>query len=285
MSSLPVVIVTDSTSDLPKSLADELGITVVPLNVHFGDEVLLDGVTVHGDEFYRRLQSGGVFPKTSQPSAGAFAEVYRRLIDGGAKSIVSIHISSKVSGTYNSAMQAKAEVGDDVPIEIVDTMQASMGLGLVVIEAAKAVASRSSGAETAALARELSGRTRFFGLIETLEYLHRGGRIGRAQMLLGSLLKIHPILTMQDGVAHPLERARTRSKGLDRMSSIVRESAPLRSLSVLYSTQPQEADRLAAELKELAPDGHATIAQFGPVLGTYLGPDAMGVALIRANSP
>ena len=111
-----VAVVTDSTSDIPGPLAEQLHIRVVPLNVHFGDEVFLDGVTIRGDEFYRRLQSGGVIPKTSQPSAGAFAEVYRELIDGGAKAIVSIHISSKVSGTCNSANQAKAELGDPVPI-------------------------------------------------------------------------------------------------------------------------------------------------------------------------
>lgn len=281
----PVAIVTDSTSDIPKAVAQKLGIRVIPLNVHFGDEVLLDGVTIQGDEFYRRLQSGGAFPKTSQPSAGAFGEVYRELIIGGAKAIVSVHISSKVSGTCNSAKQAKADVGDAVPIEIVDTLQASMGLGLIVMEAANAAASGMSGAHTAGLARELAARARFFGLVETLEYLHKGGRIGRAQMLLGSLLKIHPILTMQDGIAHPLERARTRTKGLERMRTIAEGSAPLRSLSVMYSTQPHEAELLAARLRDIAPGGSTTIAQFGPVLGTYLGPGAMGVALIRATAP
>lgn len=284
MSSLPVAIVTDSTSDIPKEVAEKLGIRVIPLNVHFGDEVLLDGVTIQGDEFYRRLQSGGVFPKTSQPSAGAFEEVYRELMNGGAKAIVSIHISSKVSGTCNSANQAKSELGAAAPIEIVDTLQASMGLGLIVMEAAKAAASGTSGAQTAALAREISNSTRFFGLVETLEYLHKGGRIGRAQMLLGSLLKIHPILTMRDGIAHPLERARTRARGLERMQAIAEESAPLRALSVLYSTQPHEAELLAGRLKDIAPDGLTTVAQFGPVLGTYLGPGAMGVALIRASA-
>lgn len=246
--------------------------------------MLLDGVTVHGDEFYRRLQSGGVLPKTSQPSAGVFAEVYRELAGHGIKAIVSIHISSKVSGTFNSAVQARAELGKTVPIEVVDTLQASMGLGLIAIEAAKAASQGMVWNEVAALARGLASSARFFGLIETLEYLHKGGRIGRAQMLLGSLLKIHPILTLQDGIAHPLERARTRSKGLERMKAITRESAPLRALSVLYSTQPQEAERLAGELKDVAPRGGITIAQFGPVLGTYLGPDAMGVALLRAGA-
>lgn len=252
--------------------------------MHFGDEVFLDGVTIRGDEFYRRLQSGGVLPKTSQPSAGAFARVYRELADRGAEAIVSIHLSSKVSGTCNSASQARAELGEMVPIEVVDTLQASMGLGLIVIEAAQAARQGMAWNEVTALAGELARTARFFGLIDTLEYLHKGGRIGRAQMLLGSLLKIHPILTMQDGIAHPLERARTRGKGLDRMKAITEASAPLRALSVLYSTQPEEAARLASELKHVSPDGGVTIAQFGPVLGTYLGPGAMGVALLRAGA-
>ena len=122
MSAPRIAIVTDSTSDIPASEAAGLGITVVPLNVHFGDEVLLDGVTVRGDEFYRRLQTGGAFQKTSQPSVGAFADVYRGLIAGGAEAIVSVHISSKVSGTCNSANQAKAELCGNVPIEVIDTL-------------------------------------------------------------------------------------------------------------------------------------------------------------------
>jgi DegV family protein with EDD domain len=278
-----IAIVTDSTSDIPASEATRLGITVVPLNVHFGDEVLLDGVTVKGDEFYRRLQAGGAFPKTSQPSAGAFADAYRGVIAGGAEAILSIHISSKVSGTCNSANQAKAELGGNVPIEVIDTLQASMGLGLIAMEVARAAAAGLTASDAASLARQLMGSTRFFGMVETLEYLQRGGRIGRAQMLLGSLLKVHPILTMQDGVAHPLERPRTRTRALDRMRAIAEGAIPLRALSVLYSTQRQDGEALASQLKAAAPAQGITVAQFGPVLGTYLGPGAVGVALIQAT--
>lgn len=280
---MTVKVVTDSTSDIPRPLAESLGITVVPLNVHFGDDTYLDGVTMAAGEFFRRLKTGGVFPKTSQPSAGLFVDAYRKLFDGGATAIVSIHISSKVSGTFNSAVQAKAELGDNAPISIVDTGQASMGLGLIAMAAARAVANRQSASGVTDLATRLSRTARFFGLLDTLEYLHKGGRIGRAQMLLGSLLKIHPILTMQDGVAHPLERARTRARGIERIKGIARESAPLSGLSVLHTTEPEAAQSIADDLKAVAPNGEITIAQFGPVLGTYLGPGALGVALLPAE--
>lgn len=282
---MTVKIVTDSTSDIPPAVAEALGIKVVPLNVHFGDEVFLDGVTIKADEFYRRLQSGSQLPKTSQPSAGNFVEAYRELFDGGATAIVSIHISSKVSGTYNSAVQAKAELGGQAPISIIDTHQASMGLGLIAMEAARAAGRGGPATEVAGLAENLARSARFFGLLNTLEYLHKGGRIGRAQMLLGSLLKIHPILTMQDGVAHPLERARTRARGIERIKGIATESAPLRGLSVLHATEPDQARAIADDLKAVAPGGEITISQFGPVLGTYLGPGALGVALIGAGKP
>ncbi|MBI4306372.1 MAG: DegV family protein [Chloroflexi bacterium] len=278
---MTVAIVTDSTSDIPRNLADALGIRVVPLNVHFGDEAFLDGETITADEFFHRLESGGVFPKTSQPSVGAFAETYRELAGSGATEIVSIHISSRVSGTYNSAIQARSEIGDRIQVHVVDTLQASMGLGLVVIEVARAVKNGINGRDAASLANELAGRARFFGLLDTLEYLHKGGRIGRAQLFLGSLLKIHPILTMQEGVAHPLERARTRSKGIARMKEITADSAPLRSLAVMHTTEPDEAARLADGIRQHAPDGRVTVTQFGPVLGTYLGPGALGISLIR----
>ena len=280
---MTVKVVTDSTSDIPRALAESLGITVVPLNVHFGEDTYLDGVTIGAEEFFRRLQTSAVFPKTSQPSAGLFIDTYRKLFDGGATAIVSIHISSKVSGTFNSAVQAKADLGDSAPISIVDTGQASMGLGLIAMAAARAASRGESAPAVSDLASRLSGAARFFGLLDTLEYLHKGGRIGKAQMLLGSLLKIHPILTMQDGVAHPLERARTRARGIERIKGIARESAPLSGLSVLHTTQPDEAQSIANDLKAIAPNGEITIAQFGPVLGTYLGPGALGVALIGVD--
>ncbi len=280
---MTVAVVTDSTSDLPKDLAQQYGITVVPLHVHFGDDAYRDGVDIHGDQFYERLQSGKVFPTTSAPSAGTFIETYQQLAkdhDG----IVSLHLSSKVSATYSAALQAAAEVKDEgITVETVDTLQASMALGLIAIGVAKAAAAGSSLAEVVEIANSMSSRARFTGLVETLEYLQKGGRIGKAQALLGSLLRIKPILALVDGEAHGIERARTRSRGIARIKKIVAEAAPLEALCVLYTTDLDLAEEIASDLSEYAPDGKPLIAQLGPVVGTYLGPGMLGFGIIRAN--
>ena len=280
---MPIAVVTDSTSDLPPEIAAAKGVRIVPLNVHFGEETFLDGVTMKSDEFFRRLKSGGPFPKTSQPSAGSFLEAYRAAAKAGATEILSIHLSSKVSGTYNSAVQAKQELGTQGPrVEVVDTLQASMALGLFCMHVADAVRAGAKLDAAAQLARDLSGRAKFFGLLDTLEYLHKGGRVGRAKLYLGSLLSIKPILGLVDGVAHPVDRARSRQKGIARVIEITRRESPLSALAVLYAEDRAAAESLAAALKDVAPSGGAVIAQFGPVLGTYLGPEALGVCLVKA---
>ncbi len=280
---MSIAVVTDSTSDLPKELAEQYGITIVPLYVHFGDEEFRDGVDIQSDEFYARLQSGKVFPTTSAPSAGVFMEVYRELAkdhDG----IVSVHLSSKVSATYSAALQAANEVkSEGITVETVDSLQASMALGLVAIGAAKAAADGASLDEVVELSKSLSARATFTGLVETLEYLQKGGRIGKAQALLGSLLRIKPILALVDGEAHGTERARTRSRGIKRIKSLVEEAVPLEALSVLYTTDHDLAVEIASDLSPCAPDGKPLIAQLGPVVGTYLGPGMLGFGMIRAE--
>lgn len=280
---MSVAVVTDSTSDLPKELAEQHGITVIPLYVHFGEEAYSDGVDIQAEEFYARLQSEKVFPTTSAPSAGAFMDLYRELAkdhDG----IVSLHLSSKVSATYSAALQAANEIkGEGIEVEPVDTLQASMALGLVAIGTAKAAADGGSLSEVTEHAKSLSSRATFTGLVETLEYLQKGGRIGKAQAMLGSLLRIKPILALVDGEAHGIERARTRSRGIARIKSLVAEAGPLESLSVLHTTDPELAAEIAADLAEYAPDGKPIIARLGPVVGTYLGPGMLGFGMIRAG--
>ena len=279
---MTVKIVTDSTSDLPPEVAQRLGIEVVPLNVHFGTETLLDGVDIAPAEFYQRLQNSPRLPTTSQPSVGAFIQVYQRL-GTEADGIISLHVSSKISGTYNSATQAKEEAGIDCPIEVIDTLQASMGLGLVCTAVAKAVQEGAGLEEAKGIAQSVTPRCHFFGLLDTLEYLQKGGRIGKAQAFLGSLLRIKPLLTIRDGEAHPLERARTRDRGIAKMCEIAESLAPLEEACALYSTTPEEAEAIAQRLGHLVPDGRVIVASFGPVVGTYLGPGALGVALRSAG--
>jgi DegV family protein with EDD domain len=280
---MTVAVVTDSTSDLSKELTNQYGITVVPLFVHFGNEAFRDGVDITPDQFYARLQSGRVFPTTSAPSAGAFVDVYRELgkdHDG----IISLHLSSKVSATYSAArLGADGVKAYGIRVEAVDTLQASAALGLIVIEVAKAARDGKSLPELVKLAESLSKRAIFTGLVETLEYLHKGGRIGKAQVLLGSLLKIKPILQMVDGEAAAVDRARTRSRGIERIKALIAASAPLDGLTILHATDPEIAQELAEDLAQYAPGGKPVVARMGAIVGAYLGPGMLGFGLIKAR--
>jgi DegV family protein with EDD domain len=278
-----VKIVTDSTADLPQDMAKELGITVVPLNVHFGTEVYRDGVEILPDEFYKRLVSSPRLPTTSQPTVGDFLQSYQELSQT-TNEIVSVHISSKLSGTLNSANQAREQFQGDCRIEIVDSQQGSLGLGMVALSANQAAQRGASMDDVVKEARQAIPRVQFFGLLDTLEYLVKGGRIGKAQAFVGSLLHIKPILTCRDGEVHPLERARTRAKGIDRLCELVQEHMPLEELGVVYSTTPDEAHALAQRLKPFLPNGEVFISQLGPVVGTYLGPGILGIGLRGATA-
>ena len=280
---MSVSIVTDSASDIPKDIAACLGVTVVAQNVHFGTRTFKDNVTITPDEFYSMLATGSELPKTSQASPGDFKKVYER-IGGDADGILSLHISSKLSGTYNSALQGTSAAATACPVQVMDSGQGSMGLGLVVIAAAEA-ANRGAGLdEVAALARDAAARSQCFTLLETLEYLRKGGRIGKAQALLGSILKIKPMVILKDGEAHPLGKARTFPKALAMMKRTARGFAPVESLAVMYSTTPEIAAEVADDLSDLLP-GRAEphVTRFGPVLGVYTGPGAIGIALLQTG--
>ena len=279
---MAVKVVTDSTSDLPTDSAKQLGIIVVPLNVHFEDQEYKDGIDITPDDFYHRLVSTPKLPTTSQPSVGDFLQVYRELTEGGHE-IVSIHISAKLSGTLNSAMQAREAIGDGAGIHIIDTQQASIGLALIVKNATQMVKGGASSQEVVEGVERSLPHTHFFGLLETLEYLQKGGRIGKAKAFLGSLLRIKPILTIKEGEAHPVGRVRTRSQGLAKMEQIARELAPLKDLCIAHSTTPEDAEALHQQLGGLMSKEEIMMCRFGPVLGTYLGPGALGMAVMAAH--
>ncbi|MBI2917927.1 MAG: DegV family protein [Chloroflexi bacterium] len=273
---MTVQVVTDSTSDLPPALARELGIQVVPLQVHFGGETYRDGVDIQPAEFFQKLRGSPVLPTTSQPSAGDFLETYRKITATGAD-ILSIHISSKLSGTHNSAMLAKQELGGR--IEVLDSQQASFALGLIAVAAARAARAGASLEEATRVARQAMPRTYFFGLVDTLEYLQKGGRIGKAQALLGGLLKVKPILTIREGEAHDLARVRTRAKAIDRMVEIVASLRPVVELAVVHSSPEDEVAALTDRVKQFSPGKVVQRTMFGPVIGTYIGPGGLGVVL------
>ncbi|MCS6800752.1 MAG: DegV family protein [Chloroflexota bacterium] len=273
-----VRIVTDSTSDLPKDLAQSLGIEVVPLKVLFGEETLRDGIDIDEQSFYRRLVASKTNPTTSQPTPGEFEEVYRRLGASGDPICV-ITISSKLSGTYSSAITAKGMVEPDLRVEVVDSLLVSMALGLVAIRAAKAAQSGASLEECVAIAKETSAKTEILFLVDTLEYLRRGGRIGGARAFLGTLLNIKPILGLKDGEVTAVERARTRQRGIDRLYEWAAAKTGVSALCVLASPPLDDAKTLAGRLRAHFADVPLYEGVLGPVVGTHAGPGVVGVAV------
>jgi DegV family protein with EDD domain len=270
-------IVTDSTSDLPTEVVRELGITVVPALVQFGDRVYRDGVDLSTEEFYRKLQINSVLPRTSAPSPGTFREIYSQLAQE-AEAIVSIHVSAKMSVTCDAARVGSTDL--KCPISIIDSQTASMACGLLVILAARAAREGASFSDIDALVRAAVPRTVTFGVFGTLEYLYKGGRIGRAQAFLGSMLKLNPILAIRAGEILPIARVRTRPKAIERLCEILRDSGVPQEMSVMSTTEPEEAEALAQRLSALFPPERMYRASIGPAVGTYVGPRAVGVSVI-----
>ena len=279
---MAIRIVTDSVADLPQALASANDITVVPCYVIIGSETYKDGIEITPDRFYSRLEGLSRLPTTSQPTIADFQDVYRRLLDQGHQ-IVSIHVSAKLSGTVNSATQAKAAIGDSSPIEIVDSQLASAPMALAVLTGAQLARKLADHREVARQVRQSLVRNHGFVLVDTLEFLQKGGRIGKAQAFVGGMLKVKPILTIRDGEVHPVERPRSMERAKNRIIEIARDLAPVRQVNVSYSTDRVQALALRAELAELVDPEHLIESRFGPVLGTYLGPNALGVAVTQGS--
>ncbi|MCY4624372.1 MAG: DegV family protein [Chloroflexi bacterium] len=281
---MAVRIVTDSTADLSADVVERLGVTVVAQNVHFGTDTYKDNVTITPDTFFSMLATSKELPKTSQASPGDFKEVYDS-VGEGADGIVSIHVAAKLSGTYNSAVQAKDLTTAACPIEVIDTTQASMGEGLVVIAAAEAANGGASMEEVVAVASGAAERSCCMALLETLEYLQKGGRIGKAQAMLGSILQIKPMIIVRDGEVHELGKARTFAKALVKLRETAHDMGPADALAVIHSTTPDAAQAFADSLSEMLPAGSVPyIARFGPALGVHVGPGAIGVALLQSQA-
>jgi len=279
---MAVRVVTDSTADIPQDLVKELGISVVPLTVQFGDKSFLDRVEITPDQFFQWLIESPQLPTTSQPSPGAFLDVYRGLLEAEHQ-VVSIHISDKLSGTLNSVRQAKEQLGD-VPLEIIDSRQAAISLGLVVIAAARAVKDGASYEETQSVARQALGQVQLFALLDTLEFLRKGGRIGKVRGFIGTLLHVRPIITVTDGVVQSVISVRSRDQGIRYMLTLAEERSPLIQAAVFHSTTPDEAEEVADQLRPMVSDGNVIIGRIGPVIGTHVGPGAVGVVIQSEKS-
>ncbi len=275
---MTVKIVTDSTSDLSPQVAQELGITVVPVYVRFGERVYRDGVDISEDEFYQKLVESPIHPATSQPSPADFADVYKKL-SREADEIVSIQVTSKLSGTYNSALRGRELVKTGCRIEVVDSLSVTMGLGLIAMAAARLAEAGESLPAVMEEIRHCIPRIRLLGVFDTLKYLLRSGRIGKAKALLGSMLNVKPLLTMRDGELFPAGQARTRSKGIERLFDLVKNVLNIQELAIVHSTTPDEAGSLRERIASIFDRGRVHIARLGPALGVYGGPGALIVAL------
>ena len=281
---MAIKIVTDSTSDLDSHIAEDLGITIVPLNVHFGESVFKDGIDLDTDQFFDKLINGNVFPSTSQPSLGEFVDVYKEISQPGDV-IISVHVSSKLSGTINSAQQAANTLSGTVDVRIVDTQQVSMTVGLSAVGAAQAAREGKSVEECIAVAESVARRSNFFALFDTLEYLEKGGRIGKARSLIGGLLKIRPILRVEDGEIGQFSKARSRNMGMLKLEEAVRELGKLDDIAIVYSTDGSDAEELATTVKDLLPsDKSPYLTRVGPVIGTHAGPNLVAIAAITSDS-
>ena len=271
-----IKIVTDSSADLPAQLVQELGITVVPLYVRFGEKVYRDRVDISEDEFYQRLLHDPIHPSTIQPTPQDFANVYQKL-SLEADGIVSIHISAKLSGTCNSALQAKEMIEKGCPIEVVDSQVTSMGLGLIDIAAATVA---KAGGDLPAVMEEVKQaipNIHLLFLLDTLEYLLRGGRIGQAKALLGSILNVKPVLTFKDGEVVPTGQVRSRAKGIDRLFDFIKSASNVQDLAVVYNTTPDEAQTLGERIGNIFAKEQIKLARVGPMLGVHAGPGALAV--------
>ncbi|MFC1907391.1 DegV family protein [Chloroflexota bacterium] len=279
---MAVKIVTDSLSDITSDLAKELGITIVPLTVSFGPDSFLDRITITTDEFYRRLSTDPIWPTTTQPPPGTFAEIYNKLVEETDEILV-IVVSKKLSGTYDSATNAKTMVEKECRIEVIDSETVVMGLGLIVIAAAKACQAGASMDELIKLVHSLMARSNPIMSFDTLKYLAKGGRIGKAKSLMGALLSVKPILTIRDGEVSPVTKVRTRAAGIDYLCNYVAGFSNIQEMAVEYATTEDEADMIIERLGSAYPKERIYKSTVSPVIGTYAGPNILSVTVLEGE--
>ena len=279
-----VAIITDSTTGLPEAWLRENQIHVIPLNVHWSGQTLLDNVDITVDEFYTRLQSAKELPTTSQPSAGAFLQLFQEIAET-AESIVCILISGDLSGTVASAHAGRDLFDNQIPVEIVDTRSASLGEAIIVTAAARAAALGKDHKEVAAIAEAVANQLRVLFVVDTLEYLHKGGRIGGAKRFVGSVLAVKPILQLRDGKVEPLASVRTKRKAVDAMLQTIKEEtmgATALHVCVAHAAAPEEGEQLAQRIREELRPKELLFSELSPVIGTHAGPGTLGVAFFDA---
>jgi DegV family protein with EDD domain len=274
-----VAIVTDSVADLPPQVAEELGITVVPLVVRFGTDLYRDGLDLSPDQFYGRLRTSKALPATSVPPPVAFADAYDKLAEK-TNEIVVVSVTSRLSATYQVALQAAGLMKKKCRVEVLDSQWAIMPQGFIAIAAAKAAQSGARLDEVLDVARHTIHRVDMRAAFDTLEYLERGGRIGKAQAFLGSLLKVNPIIGLKDGEVYPLARERSRAKAIDYLYNFAASFGTIEGLAVEYAADLDEANRLVHRLHSKYPQVPIYLTRTSPAIGTHTGPGLIVVSVL-----
>jgi DegV family protein with EDD domain len=276
---MTVKIVTDSVADLPSQVVKELDITVVPILIRWGEELYRDGIDLTAEQFYERLKRSKIPPSTSVPSPGTFAEAYDKLAEE-ANEILAIIVTSRLTGTYNVALQSIGLMKRKCRVEVIDSKCATMPEGFIVMKAAQAAQAGASLDEVMEVTRKTIPRVDFLSTFDTLEYLKRGGRIGKAQAFLGSILKVNPLITLRDGVVEPVGRTRSRAKAIDRLCEFAMSYSHIEEIAIEEATTPNDADRIAERLSAKFPKERIYRSKPSPVIGAHTGPGFLLVAVL-----
>lgn len=276
-------VVTDSACDLSLEMARENGVEIVPLTVRFGGEEFVDRIDLSPAQFWDRLSTSSVLPETAAPSPGAFEAAFLAAAEAGASGVACVTISSALSATYQAAQLAAQNVAGTIPVEVVDSRAVTMAQGNVVLQAARRAADGGTLEEVAAAARQIVPRTRTYAALDTLENLKKGGRIGSAQALLGSVLSIKPIIKVEDGKVEPESRQRTRARSLRYLAEKVREALPVGDVAVMHGAAG-DVGVLIDLLAELHPRDQILVGDVGAVIGTHAGPGVVGVTFTVSDS-
>ena len=276
---MTVRIVTDSSCDLPQAMADALGIRIVPLSVRFGDTEYIDRTTITATEFWSKCAASATLPETAAPSPGSFEETYRSLAAEGATAIVVVALSSDLSATMQSAELAARAVAPGIDVRIVDSRNASMGLGLTVLACAELAKTGASADDVVARAQSVIPRTRVFAALDTLDNLKKGGRIGGAKAMLATVMSIKPLISITNGLVEEAGKQRTRSKALAHLVDILRnQEVPIERLAVL-NAQCADIDAFLAMVKEVY-TGEIIVGDIGAVIGTHAGQGTIGIVFL-----
>lgn len=280
---MAVKIVTDSASDLPSQVVKELGITVIPIVLRWGEQLYRDGIDLTSQQFYEKLKRSKIPPATSVPSPGIFAEAYDRLAEETDEVLAIIH-TAKLSGTYNVALQSVELMKRKCRVELIDSKCATMAEGFVVMKAAQAAQAGASLDEVIYIAHKTIPRVDFLATFDTLEYLKRGGRIGKAQAFLGSMLKINPLITLRDGVVEPAGRTRSRRRAIDRLYEFAMSYSHIEEMAIEEATTPDEAKKLAKRLSAKFPEERIYRSKPSAAIGAHTGPGFLILAILGDKS-